>query len=143
MACLDEPTEAPDLTRQEAEQALTISPPTPPPEPPTPNAELVAIEITWDGVGALYKAFFQDQKRITQLSKDLAPWLEEPVQLFIHYDSEDFLGQIVVRVPPDGLRIQPRFDPSSGSLPEGQVMLSDLAPITTALATYRSGLSQS
>lgn len=108
----------------------------PPPLPPPPDAELVAIEITWEGVGAYYKGFFQDQAKLTRLSEDLAPWLEGPVQLFIRYDSENFIGHILIQVPPGALRAPPRVSD------EG-LMLSDLAGVTTALATYRNALAAS
>jgi hypothetical protein len=105
-----------------------------PPEAPASGDELVPIEITWDGISHLYKSFFQNQEALTALSEDLAPWLDGPVQLFIRYDSEEFIGHILIRVPPDALRAPPRKT-------DELLRVSDLAPITTALATYRNSLS--
>jgi len=101
--------------------------------PPEADAELVPVEITWDGIGPLHKGYFQDREAMTRLSQDLAPWLTETVQLHIRYDSEEFVGHLLIRVPPEQLRRPPK----TGELFE----LAALAPLTTALATYRDDLA--
>lgn len=135
MACAEAPVEAPPPSKEEALALVESAPAAPPPPPaPEPSDALVPIEITWEGVGPYYQGLFQDQAKLTALSEGLAPWLNGPVQLFIRYDSENFIGHILVRVPPDALRAPVR-------LTEASVMLSDLSPITTALATYRNDLA--
>lgn len=92
------------------------------------------MEITWDGIGPLHKGYFQEREALTRLSQDLSPWLTETVQLHVRYDSEEFIGHILIQVPPDQLRSPP-------SVVEGLFQLSALAPLTTALGTYRDDLA--
>ena len=137
LACPGEPdaesvTQPP--TRQEALAALEVQPAPAPIEAPEAPEELVPVEITWDGIGPLHKGYFQDREAMTQLSGDLAPWLSETVQLHIRYDSEEFIGDIVIRIPPGELRTLPAVE-------GGRVELAPLAPLTTALGTYRDALA--
>lgn len=126
-------------TREQAEaalEALDAQGPavvTAPPPKGDATAELVPVEIVWEGIGPLYKGFFSDRDALTQLSRDLAPWLTDTVQLKVSYNSQDFVGGIRVLVPPGALVQLPRQT-------DGAVLLQDLAPITQALATYRDDL---
>lgn len=128
----------PELDEQQAAEAAAISQTAPaePEAPPAADAELVPIEIKWEGVGDLYKQFFQDQPALTELSRRLAPYVEGPVQLRIHYDAEEFIGGIRVVVPPGGW-VKP---PSARA---GVVDLQSVAPVTAALATYRDAIAAS
>ena len=124
-------------TKEEALAALEATPEAgapPPVEAPEGGDELVPVEITWDGIGPLHKGYFQDREAMTRLSADLAPWLSETVQLHIRYDSDEFVGEILVRVPPEQLRRRPSVEGSWIELPA-------LAPLPTALATYRDDLA--
>lgn len=103
-----------------------------PPPPPVEGAELVPVEIVWEGIGALYKSYFSDQKAITALSVALAPYFSETVQLTISFDSEKHLGRIRILVPPGALRTPPKASPAD---------LQALSPLLVALAVYRDDLS--
>ena len=129
----DEAAEAPSKEAAEAAAEAAV----PPPELPSPSDsdELVPVEITWQGVGDLYKTFFQDQAALTELSRRLAPHVKAPALLTIRYDSEAFVGGIRLVVPPGGWRTPPK----SG---RGAVDLQSLAPVTVALATYQTSLAE-
>lgn len=92
------------------------------------GAELVPIEIVWEGIGALHKSYFSDQEAVTALSVALAPYIQGTVQLKISFNQQEHLGKIRIQLPPDAL-IQ--------AVPANPAQLQQLAPITTALAVYR------
>lgn len=115
-------------------ERLAAAGPAPEAPPAVEGAALVPVEITWEGVGPLHQSYFSDREAMTALSVALAPYLAGPVQLFIRYDNKTFLGQIRVRVPPGGLLRPPA---ESG----GAIDLASLAPITTALASYRRAIA--
>jgi len=132
-ACGERPAEGP--SREEAEAALLAGAvEAPPPAPPLEDGALVQVEVTWSGVGELYRQFFTDQEAMTALSRRLAPHVAEPAQLRIHYDSERFTGGIRMVVPPGGWVAAPTAE-------GGAVDLQALAPVTTALAVYRDDLA--
>ena len=116
-------------TKDEA-LALLPEPAEQPPDEPPPTGDPVELEITWDGIGRLYRSFFQDREAVTELATRLGPYVKAPAQVVIRYDSENFVGDIRVRVPPGGLVAAPRET-------DGVVALSDLVPIMRALAVYR------
>ena len=93
------------------------------------GAELVPIEIVWEGIGALYKSYFSEQEGVTALSVALAPYIQGTVQLKVYFNQEEHLGKIRVQLPPGSLI---NLVPASPA-----VQLQQLAPITTALAAYR------
>lgn len=123
-------------TQAEAEAAAEAVIPAPETPPPPDSAELVPVEITWKGVGDLYKTFFQDQAALTELSRRLAPHLAPPAQLTIRYDDENFVGGIRLTVPPDGWRTPIKTGKNT-------VDLQALAPVTVALATYQAAIASS
>jgi len=131
--------EAPDSPSKEAAEAAaeaaSAADATPNPPPPSDSDELVPVEIKWEGVGELYKTFFQDQAALTELSRRLAPHVKAPAMLTIRYDSEEFVGGIRLVVPPDGWRTPPQFG-------GGKVALQALSPVTVALATYQTSLAE-
>ena len=92
------------------------------------GAELVPIEIVWDGIGALHKSYFSEQEGVTALSVALAPYIQGTVQLKISFNQEEHLGKIRVQLPPGSLINLVATSPAQ---------LQQLAPITTALAVYR------
>ena len=126
--------EAPAPTKDEALALLPEAPAEPPRDEPLPAGDPVELEITWDGIGRLYKSFFQDREAVTELATRLGPYVKAPAQVLIRYDSEDFVGDIRLRVPPDGLVAAPREQ-------DGVVALSDLVPIMRALAVYRDSVA--
>lgn len=95
---------------------------------------MVPVEVQWDGIGALHKGFFSDREAMTRLAEDLAPWMKDTVQLHIRYDQEEHVGSLVIQVAPDQLRVPVR-------VLEGFVGLAVLAPLTTALATFRDDVA--
>ena len=135
LAC-GEPEPGPE--RREAAEAAAVArtAPAEPEPPPPPDAALVPISITWEGVGELHKQFFQDQAALTELSRRLAPYVVGPAQLTIRYSAEDFAGGIRLVLPPGGWVRAPR----AGG---GTVDLQAIAPVTTALATYRDAIAAS
>jgi hypothetical protein len=137
MGCGGDEAPAPeaDRARVEAEmERLTGAAPAPEAPPAAEGAALVPVEITWEGVGLLHQSYFSDREAMTALSVALAPQLAGPVQLFIRYDNKTFQGQIRVRVPPGGF-LRP---PAESGL---SINLAGLAPITTALASYRRAIA--
>ena len=87
--------------------------------------------LVWEGIGPLHKSFFSDAEATQALAADLGPWLRETVDVTIRYNSEDMVGDILIKLAPDQLRRPPA---ASGE----RIQLQDLAPITKALAAYRS-----
>lgn len=116
--------------------ALVQSDPAPgaPAALPPSGGELVPVEITWEGVGVLYKGFFSDQKALTRLSESLAGRVTGTAQLKVRYDSKEFVGALNLVVPPKALTAAPTFQ-------DGVVDLQVLAPLTAGLARYRDDIS--
>lgn len=98
------------------------------------EAAPVAVVLVWQGVGNLHKGFFSDPRLTTGLSADLAGTLQPPANVYVRYDSKEFVGSVRVQLLPGTLRLPVR---SSGD----NVQLSDLAPITRALSSYRSAVA--
>ena len=137
LGCGGETAPAPETDRATAEakmERLTAAAPAPSAPPPIEGAALVPVEITWEGVGLLHQSYFSDREAMTGLSVALAPLLAGPVQLFIRYDNKTFQGQLRVRVPPGGFLRPPSESGRS-------IDLAALAPITTALASYRTSIA--
>jgi len=97
-------------------------------------AELAQVVLVWEGIGPLYKNFFSTPDAVTVLAEGLGPHLADPVDVTIRYNTEDSVGDIFVRLRPDQLK---RPVSTSGD----EIALQDLAPITTALAAYRSQIA--
>jgi len=85
-------------------------------------------------VGDLYQSFFSHAGPITDLSTGLAGHANGPVNVHIRWDQEQFLGTIRLRILPGTLVAPPL---GSGEL----VPLQKLAPMTTALASYRADVA--
>jgi len=94
----------------------------------------VQPELQWSGVGNLHKSFFTDTDVIQQLSADLTGEVRSPAPIAVRYDSKAFMGQIHLLLDPGAL---PRPVGGSGDV----IQLQDLAPLTTALARYRSAVA--
>lgn|GEM_PF-1496621 len=115
--------------RAEAEAAAT---PAAVPEKRTGVAPQVLL--VWDNVGDLYQSFFSHREPVTTLSEDLTGYANGPVNVHIRWDQENFLGTIRLRILPDTL-----LSPDLGT--GNTVPLQALAPLTTALATYRADVA--
>ncbi|MFT5586498.1 MAG: hypothetical protein ACI9VR_004097 [Cognaticolwellia sp.] len=96
------------------------------------GAELVPIEIVWDGIGALHKSYFSEQEGVTALSVALAPYIQGTVQLRVSFNQEEHLGKIRIQLPPGSL---------INLVPASPAQLQQLSPITAALAVYRDHVS--
>jgi hypothetical protein len=97
-------------------------------------AEPVQIVLVWQGISRLHQSFFSDVALTTALSVGLTGEVRSPANLYVRYDAENFRGSIRLQLQPNGLEHAVR---RSGDT----LMLQDLAPITTALAQYRSGVA--
>lgn len=133
-----EPTPEEALAKAEALAAPAASPgaavaPSPAP-PPKDGVEAPDLVFVWHEIGPLYQSFFTHQEVITALQADLHGWVQGPVNIHIYYDQQRFVGDIRLQLLP-GTLVRPVT--ISGT----DVALGELAPITTALATYRSAVS--
>ncbi len=134
-----EPTPADAIAMAVQQAAAEAAPePTPGPaaSPAQPPAPVVSgsgpqVLLVWDNVGSLYQSFFSVPEVVTDLSDGLAGQVNGPVNVYIKWDDTAFVGTIRLRVLPGTLIAPP--------LGQGNVIpLQQLAPITTALASYRS-----
>lgn len=97
-------------------------------------AEPVQVVLVWEGIGPLHKGFFSDAQATTGLSVGLAGTVRAPANVYVRYDSASFAGSVRLQLRPDTLRLPVRH--------QGDVVaLGDLAPITRALAAYRSDVA--
>ena len=146
-ACDSEP-DAPEgseaYAAEAAAEALLEQAPVPPPSP-SPSAEaeadegaqiaeLAQVVLVWEGISGLYKGFFSDRDAVTELAEGLGPWLESPVDVTIRYNAEDSVGDILVKLRPGQLRQPVSVDGDT-------IDLQGLAPVTVALAAYRSSIA--
>lgn len=98
------------------------------------DADPVQVVLVWDGISNLHQSFFADPSIVTGLSAGLTGEVLGPANIYIRYDATNFRGSIRLQLRPDSLVRTPRRD---GDV----IMLQDLAPITTALAAYRSAVA--
>lgn len=96
--------------------------------------EPVQIVFVWEGISALYQSFLSDVEVVTGLSAALTGEVRGPANVYVRYDSEHHRGSMRLQLRPDTLLKPPR---RSGDT----IALQDLAPLTTALASYRSGVA--
>ncbi len=139
-ACTAEPTAQEQRAAAEAaaEALVTLEPQTAEgvadAAGPEVAGEPVQVVLVWEGIGQLHKGFFSDQEAVTELAVDLGGHLKPPADIHIRYDSQEMIGSIRLRLAPDAL-VHP-------VIAEGnRIDLQALAPITTALAGYRSGVA--
>ncbi len=134
MACGATPTELseePTREQAEAEARPTEAAPVAPPPPGSPE---IGVEIVFVGVAPLHQNFFGDPEARASLGRGLAGKVSNPAKLAIAFDSQEHLGTIQLELAPDGV-----YTPIGR---QGDTLrLSDLAPITVPLASYRSALA--
>lgn len=117
-----------------AAEAQAVASATPAPKTSVAPGGSPDILLVWDNVGDLYQSFFAHTGPISDLSTGLAGHANGPVNVHIRWDQEEFVGTIRLRVLP-GTLIEP-------SLGQGELVpLQELAPLTTALAAYRSDVA--
>jgi len=131
-----EPSAEDAIAQAEAQAAAQATPPSPEPATATvvPSGESPEVLLVWDNVGDLYRSFFSHRGPVTALSTDLAGHANGPVNIHVRWDQKQFLGTIRLRILP-GTLVKPPL--GSGAV----VPLQQLAPMTTALATYRSDVA--
>ena len=147
-ACTPEPTVAEERAAAEAVAEALVAPdagmnvPVTGSEPVVSDSVVsdpvvsdpVEVVLVWEGISALHKGFFTDLELYSELTSDLTGHITSPVDLYIRYDSEEMIGDIRLRLAPDAL-------PQDPSTAGDRIDLQALAPITTALASYRSNVA--
>ncbi len=93
-----------------------------------------SVLLVWDNISDLYQSFFSKSEFVDRLSDGLAGYANGPVNLHIQWDQSAFVGTIRLRILPDTL-VNPQLGEGS------KVPLQALAPLTTALATYRAEIA--
>lgn len=98
---------------------------------PVPGADPVEIVLVWQGIGNLHRSWFSSGAAVELLSKGFAGHVAGPANVYVRHDAQEYLGSIRLQLRPDTLRVEVPV--------EGEVVdLAALAPITVALARYRS-----
>ncbi|MDG1481620.1 MAG: hypothetical protein P8R54_18645 [Myxococcota bacterium] len=142
-ACTPEPTVAEERAAAEAVAEALVTPDVgkrgaeveaPVAGPESVPIEPVEVVLVWEGIGALHKGFFTDMELYSELTSDLTGHIASPVDLYIRYDSADMIGDIRLRLAPGALA---RVPSTAGD----RIDLQALAPLTTALASYRSSVA--
>ena len=101
---------------------------------PASGGEGQAVKLVWTGIGELHKGFFTTEDILAQLSRDLQGTVKGAPQVHIRFDSRWHTGWIQLQLGADSLRLS-----TDGS--DGLIRLQALAPITTALARFRSAVA--
>lgn len=99
--------------------------------PTSKGGKTPPVVLVWSGISELHKAFFTTQDVVTTMSEALTPAVAPPANVHIGFDSKRHKGWIFLKLRPATLVL-----PVGGE--DGRIQLQDLAPITTALAGYRS-----
>jgi hypothetical protein len=92
------------------------------------------IHLAWTGISALHKGFFTAEALVSTLSADLTGVVQSPATVHVQFDADRHLGhiQLVLRAGSLSSAVGSGLD---------WVRMQDLAPITRALARYRSGVA--
>lgn len=98
------------------------------------DADPVQVVLVWDGISHLHQSFFADPDIVTSLSAGLTGEVRGPANVYVRYDATNFRGSVRLQVLPDTLVRKPRRTGDA-------LLLQDLAPITVALARYRSDVA--
>ena len=101
---------------------------------PIPGAEPVEIVLIWQGIGNLHRSWFSSTGATRYLTEGFAGRVVGPANVYVRHDNEKYIGSIRLQLRPDTLKLPVAV--------EGDVVsLSALAPLTVALASYRSHVS--
>ncbi|MCB9778315.1 MAG: hypothetical protein H6742_07110 [Alphaproteobacteria bacterium] len=92
------------------------------------------VVYVFEGVGVLHKSFFANPEVVAELSSALGGTLSGNANVYVRYDSKDFVGSIRLRLLPDSLQLPVAVQGDT-------VDLAALAPITRALAGMRSDVA--
>lgn len=89
------------------------------------------MELYFHGVGPLHRGFFAAEEATEHLGEALGACLVDTAQVWVTYDTENRIGHIYLKVPPET---------AGACLPQlnGEVVeVASLAPVGRALAAYR------
>lgn len=126
------PKPTPEQAEKQAEELLTARPAVAPRS--VPKGARVEVVLVWQGISSLHKGFFSDPKAVGDLGEGLADTVKGPANVYVRFDSERREGQIHLQLRPDELTLPMKIE-------GGHVPLQALAPITRALAAYRSAVA--
>ncbi len=104
------------------------------PPPPPPGSPAVDVELTFAGVAPLHRTFFSDTQATEQLGRSMHGYHADPAPIQVSFNSETHTGIIQLQIEPDAILVPVHAQADT-------IRLSDLAPITVALASYRSDLA--
>lgn len=123
---------AAEAQEQQVAQTPSLAPAQTPADASAPRTGVAPpVLLVWDNISDLYRSFFSKTEVVANLSEGLTGYANGPVNLHIRWDEAALVGTIRLRILPDTL-----IDPQLG---EGKkVPLQALAPLTTAIATYRA-----
>ena len=98
------------------------------------DREPLDLVWNWDGVGGLYQGFFLSVEPRLRLATELSRSMAGPVDMHVRYDSQEFIGQIRVRLQNSVLSNNVTFH-------DDKVDFAGLVPVTMALAQYRETIA--
>ena len=99
------------------------------------SGEPVPVVLVWDGIAPLHKGFFSEPAFVEQLGRDLAGFVQPPVNVYVSFDSNRHIGRILVRLLPNtGLGLQ--------STVGDKVNITAISPVLQGLARYRSSVAR-
>jgi len=101
---------------------------------PTVDGDPVQVVLVWEGISTLHQSFFADPDIVTGLSAGLTGSVRGPANVYVRYDSTNFTGSIRLQLRPDTLVRKPRRTGDA-------ILLQDIAPVTEALAGYRTDVA--
>ncbi len=132
MSCTAEPEDTvpePSIVvpPEEAEHTVTTLP---------GGTDAAAVELRFYNISDLHRGFFADPRFSSKLGTELGVCVTGTAQVVISYDSDKWLGRMVLKIPPDQLRAEclPKVTGST-------VDLTPLQPVGVALANYRDVVS--
>ena len=94
----------------------------------------VAIDFSFEGVGALYQGYFLGQSAVLALSRDMSACVDQAVAVRVRYLNNQRAGQIVGVLPPNASRCAPKIT-------NNLVDFTPVIPAGKALAQYRDRLA--
>ncbi len=107
--------------------------PAPAVEPAT--GEPVPLVLVWEGIAPLHKGFFSEPAFVEQLGRDMAGFVQPPVNVYVSFDSNRHIGRVLVRLLPNtGEGLQRTVD--------NKVDITTISPVLQALARYRGAVAQ-
>ncbi len=101
---------------------------------PATKGGVAPVALVWSGIGELHKGFFTTEDILVRLAQDLHGTVKGTPRVHIKFDSRWHTGWIQLQLGSEALLLK-----TEG--PQGLIHLQALAPITTALARFRSAVA--